>query len=138
MISVQKVCPVVTRASNHGLEVLAFRHPSAGCQFVKGTIKEGELPRDAASRELFEESGLICSVEMAALGTMDIGPERTTWHFFIWGSTGLPERWEHSTEDDCRHTFAFFWHPIGVPLDEDWHPIFREAFQFVCSHFDDR
>lgn len=134
MISAQKACPFVTRATERDLEVLAFRHPAAGCQFVKGTIEEGELPRDAASRELLEESGLICPVEMAALGTMDIGPERITWHFFNWRSTGLPDRWEHTTDDDGGHTFAFFWHPISVPLDEEWHPIFKEAFQFVCGH----
>ncbi|UXT93285.1 NUDIX domain-containing protein [Agrobacterium pusense] len=138
MTSVQKACPVVTRATEHGLEVLAFRHPSAGCQFVKGTIEEGELPRDAASRELFEESGLISPVDLVALGTVEIGRERITWHFFTWASTGLPDCWEHATDDDGGHTFAFFWHPISVPLDEDWHPIFREAFKFVCSHLPTR
>lgn len=134
MISVQKACPVVTRLTNHGLEVLAFRHPLAGCQLLKGTVENGELPRDAARRELLEESGLVCPVEMASLGKINVGPERITWHFFTWGSTGLPDCWEHSTEDDDGHTFAFFWHPISVPLGDHWHPIFKEAFQFVRSH----
>jgi hypothetical protein len=45
-INVQKACPIVTRATKHGLEVLAFRHTSAGNQFVKGTIQQGKQPRD--------------------------------------------------------------------------------------------
>ncbi|WP_410001350.1 NUDIX domain-containing protein [Rhizobium leguminosarum] len=44
---------------NQGLEILAFTHPSAGNQFVKGTVEEGERPQDAAARELREESGLL-------------------------------------------------------------------------------
>lgn len=133
MIRVQKACPIVTRDTEHGLEVLAFRHPLAGCQFVKGTIEEGELPQDAAKRELLEESGLSCPTEMAALGTLDVGSERITWHFFTWASTGLPDHWECTTEDDGGHAFSFFWHPIRLPLDEEWHPIFHEAFQFFAS-----
>ncbi|WEX89606.1 hypothetical protein PZN02_003519 [Sinorhizobium garamanticum] len=35
MISVEKACPIVTRATERGLEVLAFKHPSAGNQFVR-------------------------------------------------------------------------------------------------------
>ncbi|MGK9264493.1 NUDIX domain-containing protein [Sinorhizobium meliloti] len=58
------------RATKHGLEVLAFRHPSAGNQFVKGTIQQGEQPRDAAKRELLEESGLDCPIEMSFLGAL--------------------------------------------------------------------
>jgi hypothetical protein len=46
MINVQKACPIVTTATKHWLEVLAFRHPSAGNQFVKGTIQQGKQPRD--------------------------------------------------------------------------------------------
>lgn len=138
MISVQKACPVVTRVTEHGLEVLAFRHPSAGCQFVKGTIEEGELPQDAARRELLEESGLRCPVEMAALGTIDVERDRITWHFFTWDTTGLPDHWEHATADDGGNTFVFFWHPVSSPLNDDFHPIFKEAFQFVCDHLADQ
>jgi 8-oxo-dGTP pyrophosphatase MutT (NUDIX family) len=133
MINVQKACPIVIRATKHGLEVLAFRHPSAGNQFVKGTIQQGEHPRDAAKRELLEESGLDCPIEMSFLGALHVGPEQILWHFFTWGSTGLPDQWKHAAEDDGGHTFAFFWHPIRVPLDEEWHPVFHEAFQFFAS-----
>jgi hypothetical protein len=37
-----KACPVVIRQNNGCLEILAFVHPSAGRQVVKGTIKPGE------------------------------------------------------------------------------------------------
>ncbi|WP_222034522.1 NUDIX domain-containing protein [Rhizobium leguminosarum] len=59
MLKLEKTCPVVTRRMNQGLEILAFTHPSAGNQFVKGTVEEGERPQDAAARELREESGLL-------------------------------------------------------------------------------
>ncbi|MCF1433403.1 NUDIX domain-containing protein [Agrobacterium vitis] len=133
MTNVQKACPIVTRATERGLDILAFRHPWAGRQLVKGTIETAEQPQDAAKRELFEESGLICPTEMTSLGTLDVGPERMTWHFFAWHSTGLPDQWEHATTDDGGHTFAFFWHPIEISLDEEWHPIFREVFPSVVS-----
>lgn len=58
MSKVQKACPIVYRRCDGGAEVLAFIHPSAGKQFVKGTIEPGETPLDAADRELWEESGL--------------------------------------------------------------------------------
>lgn len=133
MTGVEKACAIVTRATNRGLEVLAFTHPSAGNQFVKGTIEKGEYPQNAAERELREESGLVSRSAMKPLGKQEIGPDRTLWHFFVWHSSGLPDRWHHMAEDDYGHTFAFFWHPIDLPLDQDWHPIFHEAFEFVAS-----
>ena len=58
MTYMNKVCPVVVRLCDGRREVLAFVHPVAGKQFVKGTIESGENPLDAARRELREESGL--------------------------------------------------------------------------------
>ncbi|WEX74793.1 NUDIX domain-containing protein [Sinorhizobium numidicum] len=133
MANVEKACPIVTRATEQGLEVLAFKHPSAGKQFVKGTIEKGEQPRIAAERELLEESGLVCRSAMEPLGSFPIGRERTLWHFFAWHSSGLPDRWRHTAEDDFGHTFAFFWHPMKLPLDEDWYPIFHEAYHFFAA-----
>jgi len=52
MSKIEKACPVVLRVSKEILEVLAFIHPSAGKQFVKGTIENGETPQQAAEREL--------------------------------------------------------------------------------------
>lgn len=133
MRKVEKACAVVSRTSRNGLEVLAFTHPSAGKQFVKGTIEPGEPAGQAAERELREESGLTIRSPMVFLGTQAIGADAVPWHFFGYHERGLPDAWTHVTEDDCGHTFAFFWHRIGLPLDRDWHPIFHEAFDFFVS-----
>lgn len=130
MSKVEKACPVVLRTSQNGFKVLAFIHPSAGKQFVKGTIEIGETARQAAERELREESGLVVHSPMIFLGTQAIGIEGAPWHFFAYHSLSLPDTWLHATEDDFDHSFAFFWHSIQVSLDRDWHPIFHEAFKF--------
>ncbi|MFK0166273.1 NUDIX domain-containing protein [Rhizobium sp. NPDC090279] len=132
MSKVQKACPIVFRKLDRGSAVLAFVHPSAGRQFVKGSIETGETPLGAAERELWEESGLTACSPMAFLGQREIGPDRQLWHFFKWQVLGLPETWQHQTVDDYGHSFAFFWHPLDRPLDRHWHPIFHEAFDFFA------
>ena len=52
-----KTCPVVLRSPQGKCEILAFCHPLAGHQFVKGTVEAGETPAAAALRELYEEAG---------------------------------------------------------------------------------
>jgi len=66
------------------------------------------------------------------LGTYSIGESRQLWHFFKLSSSGLPETWSHQTEDDFGHTFEFFWHPLNQSLDQNWHPVFHEAFAFFA------
>ena len=132
MQKVDKACPVVTRPGDHGHEVLAFRHPFAGKQFVKGTIDPGEAPALAAARELREESGLVLPSTMRFLGATEIGTERLVWHFFHVSWPGLPEQWDHVTEDDGGHVFRFFWHRLDAPFDDDWHPLFPEAHGFFA------
>ncbi len=132
MQKVDKACPVVTRLGDHGEEVLAFVHPFAGKQFVKGTIDAGEAPAQAAARELREESGLVVPSAMQFLGATEIGPERLVWHFFYVFLLGLPEQWDHVTEDDGGHVFHFFWHRLDAPFDDTWHPLFSEAHSFFA------
>ena len=128
----EKACAIVLRLKNDKPEVLAFVHPSAGKQFVKGTIEAGESPLQAAIRELREESGLQPDMPLISIGTLPIGDSHQRWHFFKCMSLGLPENWSHQTEDDFGHKFAFFWHPLRKPLDQDWHPNFHEAFAFFA------
>ena len=43
-----KACPVILRVNqNNELEILAFKHPMAGNQLVKGTIEDGETLEQA-------------------------------------------------------------------------------------------
>lgn len=128
----EKACPVVVRTRDRRLEVLAFIHPSAGKQFVKGTIEAGETPLAAAERELREESGLMAPSPMTFLGKHRIGADGQRWHFFKCVSSGLPDAWQHKTVDDLGHTFSFFWHPLEVRLDQSWHPNFHEAYWFFA------
>lgn len=130
MRKLEKACPLVLRYANEQTEVLAFTHPSAGKQFVKGTIEPEESPIEAANRELREESGLITTTPLISLGVHPIGELRQPWHFFKHFSSGLPETWTHQTEDDFGHTFRFIWHPLNQSLDQRWHAIFHEAFAF--------
>jgi len=50
MTLAHKACPVVFRDPSMQ-QILAFEHPSAGLQLVKGGIEPGENPRAAALRE---------------------------------------------------------------------------------------
>lgn len=125
----QKVCPVVYRVSDGFTEILAFHHPSAGKQFVKGGIEAGETALHAAIRELNEESGITPESDLIDLGEATIGP--AVWHFFALTADDLPQRWSHQTQDDFGHIFSFFWHPVAKDLDEEWHPFFHEALEVI-------
>lgn len=68
MAAVEKACPIVLQMRNQRIEVLAFSHPLAGKQFVKGTTEVGEAPIVAAERELRQESGLALPGSFEYLG----------------------------------------------------------------------
>ncbi len=124
---IRKAVPLVTRHDRS--EVLAFQHPLAGRQLVKGTIEAGEPARSAAIRELFEESGLRLEgfAFLAASQEIVRGQE---WVFYHHESTGLPERWMHHCADDGGHDFRFFWHPL-LAKPEGWHPVFEKLLSRV-------
>ncbi len=124
------MCPVVLRTRNRKKEILAFRHPVAGFQLVKGTIEPGELPDTAAIRELWEESGIRAS-GTTELGTHPIGKVRVVWHFFVMDTKELPETWQFRTLDDNGHVFAFFWHELSTEPGEEWHEDYRQAMDWI-------
>jgi ADP-ribose pyrophosphatase YjhB (NUDIX family) len=142
----RKACPVVIRRTTGDVEILAFRHPTAGCQLVKGTIELAEEVERAAERELFEESGLIGRAS-EYLGAVQVAGPDQEWHFVLChveGQTGLeadrqgeyyvgqpPETWTHHTSDGGGLDLAFFWRPLRQEPDESWHPIFRQALAFL-------
>ena len=101
-------CAVVRR----GREVLAFRHPLAGAQLVKGGIEPGETVEAAALRELVEEAG-VAGRGTRGLTIRDDIRDGELWHLVEVETGPLPEAWVHRCADDGGHDFAFFWHRPG-------------------------
>lgn len=127
-----KACPVVVRNRKGQLDILAFLHPIAGKQLVKGTIEPDETLKLACERELFEESGLELEAE-TFIGALEIGEQRISWGFYLMRDNNmLQETWSHFTADDGGLLFSFFWQPIeGELLEVEWHPSFVAAIEFI-------
>jgi ADP-ribose pyrophosphatase YjhB (NUDIX family) len=127
---VRKACAYVTRESG---DLLVFEGPEHdGLQVPKGTVEDGETPREAVFREVAEESGLG-----------RLGPVR---HLAsdVWCRRESPPRWYvrsffharvHDTRDRWRHVvtgdgaeqgreFEFSWiapnldHEFALDLDD--------------------
>jgi 8-oxo-dGTP pyrophosphatase MutT (NUDIX family) len=128
-----KVCPVVLRSIGSTVDVLAFEHPLAGYQLVKGTVEAGEALEAAALRELGEESGITSASVVRNIGTWSSGFENHVWAFFqCQPADVLPEAWQHHAPDDGGHAFRFFWHPLFAHADPgNWHLLFRNALSFI-------
>ena len=109
-----KACPIVLRGYEDNLQLLAFSHPYAGNQLVKGTIEVNESLENACIRELYEESGVIAKPSRF-LGAWNSGYENQQWGLYLMASeSGLPSHWEHYTSDDSGLIFKFFWQPLDV------------------------
>ncbi|MEM7190770.1 MAG: NUDIX domain-containing protein [Pseudomonadota bacterium] len=130
---IEKVCPMELRASGGGIEFLAFRHPHAGYQVVKGTIEPGEDAMHAARRELHEESGLTPDRPFAFVGQSSAIAEGQIWTFFRVWSNCLPDRWVYHCADDGGLDFTFFWADIANPLGEGWDPVFQRAIAYFVD-----
>jgi len=128
-----KVCPVLLRRVGSAPEVLAFEHPEAGYQLIKGSIESGESIEVAALRELAEESGIEHAVVTRNLGIWHSDFEGQVWEFIECAPIQvLPESWVHLVSDDGGHAFRFFWHPLSAPVPGDlWHALFRDALTFI-------
>jgi 8-oxo-dGTP pyrophosphatase MutT (NUDIX family) len=126
-----KACPVVL-SSTLPPRILLFRHPLAGTQLVKGTIDNGETPREAALRELVEESGISDAVIERDLGLWNAEHQGQVWSFHLCRvERVLPERWAHQTLDDHGHLFEFFWASLEQLPYPDCHPVFQRALTFL-------
>lgn len=128
-----KACPVVLRYNNNALELLAFKHPHASRQLVKGGIKQGESLASACVRELQEESGVRAQV-VKQLGVWEAGFKKQQWGFCLMHYEGvLPDTWDFATKDDGGHIFSFFWQPLNSSLDDSWNAVTKRAFQYIKS-----
>ncbi|EPQ5658132.1 NUDIX hydrolase, partial [Acinetobacter baumannii] len=47
----------------------------------------------------------------------------------------LKDKWSHFCEDDNGLTFEFLWHSFLSPPTEEWHPLFKELFEFIKSKY---
>ena len=127
---IEKACPVVLRQRG-GVEVLAFVHPRAGNQLVKGTLAPGESADAAAVRELHEEAGVLAARSTGSWGVSADIVAGEVWHFVRVAPPDLPDDWTHWCADDGGHDFAFFWFPLHEAPDERWHPTFVRALAFI-------
>jgi 8-oxo-dGTP pyrophosphatase MutT (NUDIX family) len=112
--------------------ILAFEHPEAGVQLVKGGIEPGESVREAALRELQEEAGIANTGIAQDLGTWNPGHGDHVWSLQLCTFTPtLPESWVHHCADDGGHDLKFFWHDVSRDPDESWGPHYRSALQTI-------
>jgi 8-oxo-dGTP pyrophosphatase MutT (NUDIX family) len=131
-----KVVPVVRRRRGDGFEVLAFQHPLAGRQLVKGSVEPHESIEAAAERELREESGLSGRA-VASLGDLWNDVAQQSWHFVLMQvASDPPVAWVHRAPDDGGHDFAFFWHPVAADITADWHAVFAPALTHLRAVID--
>jgi len=147
--TVLKACACVWRGPSDTPEVLVFAHPSAGHQFVKGTIEAGEDPALAVLRELEEEAGLSLSEPGPLLGTLhhlahgrpfETGPlEHQLWHLFLLPAPpDLPASWEHCAVGSAEEEgliFSCFWQPLLADADiRGFAPVFQQVLQVCAAH----
>ncbi|HBO0858111.1 NUDIX domain-containing protein [Pseudomonas aeruginosa] len=125
-----KSCPVVLRG-RETLEILAFEHPLAGLQLVKGSVEPGEPTDLAAIRELKEEAGIQSTVKrnLGEWRSIVTGHKWTFHECHV--AQVLPDTWVHFAEDDGGHEFRFFWHPLMSEPSEKWHQVFKDALSFL-------
>lgn len=129
---VQKVCPVILRQQDESWQILAFRHPKAGTQLMKGTVEEEERPEEAVLRELAEESGIDSAKIVQKIGELGLQKTRQHWHLFLCQpALAAPDQWSFFTEDGGGLVFQFFWHNLEEIPDESWHKNYLSALKYI-------
>ena len=126
-----KACPVVFRDSSMR-QILAFEHPEAGIQLVKGGIEPGEDARAAALRELEEEAGIVDIAIARDLGTWSPAADGHVWSLHLCTySPGLPDRWTHHCADDGGCDLRFFWHDMHREPGREWGEPYQRALATI-------
>ncbi|MGE3726047.1 MAG: NUDIX domain-containing protein [Candidatus Sericytochromatia bacterium] len=145
--TVSKVCACVWRSGENGPELLAFDHPTAGKQIVKGTLEPGEDLALAVLRELEEESGLKREKAGEYIGLLHHGGaggiasggafEHQIWHLFAMPAQGdEAPNWSHIAEgslDEAGLEFRFFWQPLQGPK-VGFAPVFLRVMALLEHH----
>ena len=126
-----KACPVILKMERGQPYILAFAHPLAGNQLVKGSIEPNESIEQACMRELKEESGITAHPKRN-LGTWHTDYQDQVWGFYLMEpEEALPMSWSFYTKDDGGHIFQFFWQPLYDIPDSKWHPLFVGAIKYL-------
>lgn len=132
-----KVCPVITRVRDGVREILAFQHPVAGHQIVKGTLEPGEVPDRAALRELEEESGLCRAAIQAKIGEVEVPAYGQYWHVYACQTNErIPEAWDFFAQEDGGKWFRFFWVPLASLPTADWIDQFYPVLALLQGWYD--
>jgi 8-oxo-dGTP pyrophosphatase MutT (NUDIX family) len=130
-MTIAKVCPVILR-QREVIEILAFEHPLAGFQLVKGSVETGESPTSAAVRELYEESGILNASVPRFFGAEQSSHQDQIWYFYLCSTQAdLPDHWIHRTADDGGHDFRFFWQSLCDLPSQGWHEVFQWALGYI-------
>ncbi|WP_458205042.1 NUDIX hydrolase [Haladaptatus sp. NG-SE-30] len=127
-VTAEKAYAYVTRDGAQ-TELLVFEHANqdVGVQVPKGTIEDGEDPREAVVREVQEESGLTEFESIRPL-TTDVWhhhekPKAYRRHFFHLEADVGRDEWRHSVTGDGEDygvVYSYYWiYPGAIPLARD-------------------
>jgi 8-oxo-dGTP pyrophosphatase MutT (NUDIX family) len=110
----QKVTAFITRQTGDQLELLVFRHPTAGIQLPAGTVEADEALDAAVLREVREETGLTDVRIIRHLGTLPraLAPRTERHCFHLTTDADTPAGWDVFTTDGGGHIFHCYWTPL--------------------------
>ncbi len=115
-----KVVAYITRETEHGAELLVFRHPrhiKTPIQVPQGTVEDGEPVIDGLWRELKEETGRSDFVLLRQIAKVPFYADwREEWQernvFHLAAPADIPDTWAHVVtggDSDKDDRFEFFW-----------------------------
>jgi len=127
-----RVAAYVVRRVGDGMQLLVFDHeaiPEAGTQVPAGGIRPTESRREAALREVKEETGLDTVRVVTELGVIESphpvsGQPRRTSYWALEAADEARSAWRHvvtSDDEDDGLVFLCRWEPLplGVSLVDD-------------------